>query len=108
MDASKYAESDFVCVDLISSLANKTGVIIDATSEQTKFGERLKVTFEFSGKKKSWNPPQGVIKNFIVAFGPETMMWSGKKVQFNIMNNKVVATPIMDHVASIMQQEKTA
>jgi hypothetical protein len=63
----------------------------------------LKVTFEFSGKKKSWNPPRDVIKNFIIAWSSETMVWAGKKVAFSIMNGKVLATPIMDHVAAIMQ-----
>ena len=106
MDASKYAESDFVCVDLISSLSNKIGVIVDVTSEQTpKWGEKMKVSFEFSGRKKSWNPPSNVVKNFIIAWSSETMGWAGKKVAFSVQNGKVVAMPIMDHVAALMQQE---
>jgi hypothetical protein len=106
MDATKYAESDFVCVDLISSLENKTGVVVDVSVEQTKFGERMKVSFEFGGKRKSWNPPRDVLKSFIIAWTSDTMRWAGKKVHFAIMNGKVIATPIMDHVASLLQQEK--
>jgi hypothetical protein len=95
VDATKYGEGDYVSVDLINKLVNRTGIIISVEEKDTKFGIRLVGTFEFeSEKRKEWTLPISTVNMFVQTWGKETSEWLGRRVLFLTDKNKIVANPI--------------
>lgn len=108
VSAGRFAESDYINVDLVASASNKNGVIVqDAQVKKNNFGgESLEFGIDLAGKVKSWSPTKKWLGAVISVWGDDTRGWVGKMVSFSIQNGKLVATPLMDHVAALMQPEK--
>jgi hypothetical protein len=104
MDMTNYAESEYVNKEYVASLQNKRGVILDAGNlAPTKFGERVMFSVSFQGGKvKKWTPTREQISQLVQGFGKDSVVWSGKCVYFQVLNDKVIVTPIMEHVENLL------
>jgi len=97
MDATQYAESDYVTAELVKASKTKLAIITgQAKSEETDYGTKLTFPVEIDGKKKEYRPNRDSVKNIISVFGAETTNWLGKKLSFNVIStlgkDSVIAT----------------
>ena len=98
MDATQYAESDYITAKIVQDSKSKQLVITsDAKAEETEYGQRLTMHVEIDGKKKTYRPNKDTIKNLISVHGADTKSWLGKVLKLNVISvmgkDSVIGTP---------------
>jgi len=86
MDATQFAESDYLTVEIVKNSKSKQAVVVgNATIEATEYGDKLQILVEIDEKQKKYKPNKDSVKNIIQAYGGETKGWLGKVLFFNIV-----------------------
>lgn len=85
MDIGKYAESEFVTVQLVKESNTKKLVILDQGSEQA-FENKVGLVFlvNIDGKTKKWKPNKLTLSNLIKSLTTNSDAWVGKTVDLRI------------------------
>lgn len=87
MDATQYAETDYITAELVKQAKIKKAVIIgEVKAEATDYGEKLTCPVEIDGKRKTYRPNKDTIKNLISALGSDTKAWLGKTLILNVIS----------------------
>ena len=87
MDATQFAESDYITAELVKASKTKLGIITSAPkAEDTDYGMKLTMSVELDGKPKTYRPNKDSVKNIIQELGAETTGWLSKKLKFNVIS----------------------
>lgn len=77
VDASEYAESQYLTADIVRQSPTKTAVIIgEAKPEETDFGKKMTANIEIDGKRKIWRLNRDTVAN-LLEVNKETCNWNG-------------------------------
>ena len=112
MDITRFIESEYVDVKMVSESTNKKAIILtDGVVEDTKFGKRLTLTVSIMAKIKKYTPNKISLENLKLAYGLMTESWVNKiielRVESDVNNNRlrVVAHEITQPEVTIKQVE---
>ena len=79
MDVTKYAESQYIKLDLIMEAPSKEITFLSAGEElKGQYGYKLEFRVSFNGKEKVYTPNMQSIKNLKEAWGAESNTWMMK------------------------------
>lgn len=85
IDVTKYAESQYVKVDLVRESPSKQITFLSAGKEvETKYGTRLEFQVSMDKKIKCYSPNMQSVKNLKDAWGSDSNMWLTKIAKLTI------------------------
>lgn len=101
MDTSGMEESNYVNAAMIERSLTKTAMIMDeAVTETTDYGLKLKMTVSLDGRSRIYRPNTDSIFNLQHAYGRDSKLWMGKKIQFKVFKAKgkeiIAAIPVQE------------
>lgn len=88
MDVSKYAESDYVTVQMVKDSPTKKLTILSPATEETYDGKTsIGFLVEIDGKRKQWKPSKNNLSNLISKYGTDDTAFISKVVSLSTAKN---------------------